>query len=421
MSELARVTLEAVTARDQAGPKGAARGAITNLSLELPEGVTVVLGAPEDGSLALTELLTGERRAERGRLHIAGGDPHHTPALRARVGALGVVPALPHLTDVASSLALATSGWSTPVAPAVVLETLGLGALSTRRASSLTRGEERALELALALSLPNPALLVLHEPLCDVEGPSSEAIVQRIEEAARRTRVLIVTSYPGDARRFGRVWLLHRGQLVRESASGHADLGPKVGSHRALWVGAGARSLVAALAGCADVASLTLDVGDDATGESGVVRVSGPHPDALALAIADAVVSSGCALRGMSELAPALSEVRAATEWELRSRALAAEIARTGEASARAQLAAMMQGAPRPVAPAYGVGAATPTPAPVATASVPSSLPAASTPASSSSQGASPPPTAAPAPTDPSTPPAVTSEPGTPRDGGGEA
>ena len=86
----ARVVVERVYARDDAGPEGRSRGTLAGCSLALSAGVHAVLGTPEDGTIALLEVITGARAPLRGRALVAGHDPSRSPQIRARVGSLGL-------------------------------------------------------------------------------------------------------------------------------------------------------------------------------------------------------------------------------------------------------------------------------------------------------------------------------------------
>jgi hypothetical protein len=58
----------------------------------LGPGVSVFLGAPEDGTIALCDAIAGVRRVLRGSVRVGGGDPWSVPAVRGRVGALLASP-----------------------------------------------------------------------------------------------------------------------------------------------------------------------------------------------------------------------------------------------------------------------------------------------------------------------------------------
>ncbi len=72
-----------------------------------------------------------------------------------------------------------------------LLDELGLGARADERAAALAHGEQRALEVGLALAT-NPALLLLDEPLAGTGPEESARMVGLIEQVKRKTTVLLV-------------------------------------------------------------------------------------------------------------------------------------------------------------------------------------------------------------------------------------
>jgi ABC-2 type transport system ATP-binding protein len=314
------VELVRVQARDAAGREGRPRGSLAGASLALDAGVHAFLGAPEDGTLALVDVLTGARRPLRGRVAIVGKDPWRTPALRARIGALAVEPRLPDARTVREAVALATRArreqgdrFDAVAAP------LGLVALADRAPRSLAFAEERAVELALALSTPSPVLLVLHEPFADVAGSSRDLLAARVAEvAASGACVVITTSSPKDARALAdHVVVLRRGLVAQETKRG-AALGADPTVLRA-WIGAsddgeGARELCAALALRPEVLGVSFEAGEADEGGAGIVDVRGASAEATALALVDAAVEVGVHVQAIREIAPSLGEVRAATD-----------------------------------------------------------------------------------------------------------
>ena len=175
-----------VHARDAAAPGGKARGSITETTALLGAGVHAFLGAPEDGLIALVDVLSGQRRPTRGQVRVVGVDPASTPSIRARIGALGPDPRLPPAPTVGDAvrLALQARGERVPRIDAV-LDPFGLGALHARPPRTLSFAEARAVELALALTTPAPLLLVLYEPLADVALPAPERVRLLLRDLAR--------------------------------------------------------------------------------------------------------------------------------------------------------------------------------------------------------------------------------------------
>lgn len=404
----ARLVLRDLVARDASGPKGAARGVLYGVSLDLGDTDAAILGGIEDGTLALALALIGRRAPDRGSVRVDGKAPFSAPEARRAIASFGVEPALPLAPTVAHSLAIATSSWERPRSADEVLSPWSLARLAARAVTSLTAAELRALEIALAFAVPSPSLVVAFEPFSDTTLIPRGRIEEELSARARRCPVLALTSRPADARRFGRVIVLHRGAFVRSTSDAHAALAPAVPTFLTAWCSAGARELAAALAKDPSVSNVALDL----TGEgAGIVRVTGAEAEPLALAIADACRASAATVSAVSEGAPGLAEIRAASELEIRSHQLAAQHRHALEARAQQQQAQLYQqsmqaGGHAPKGYAHGgqvpFGAAAPFPAagaapvaaqPAAGAALPAAPLAAPPPSA-----APPPPVAEPAP-----------------------
>jgi ABC-2 type transport system ATP-binding protein len=291
--------------------------------------VHAVLGAPEDGTFALLDVLTGARAPQRGLVTVLGRDPWRAPFLRARIGVLPAEPRLPSAPTVrdAVRLAMRARGESGDGFDAI-FDPLGLRPLHGRDPRSLSFAEERAVELALALSTPAPVLVALHEPLADVAVGRPALVAARLREiAAAGACVVVTTSSPADARALAeRVLVLHRGLVAREAIGG-AGLTLPAPAELVVWVKSGARALAAALSSRPEVHAVAWEEPPERTAWPGAsaVRVRGPIVEACALAIAEAVAESGVDVEGIEQRAPGLGEVRAATEviWQMaRARSL---------------------------------------------------------------------------------------------------
>jgi energy-coupling factor transporter ATP-binding protein EcfA2 len=205
-----------------------------------------------------------------------------------------------------------------------VLDPLGLSSLQARAPRSLAFAEQRAVELALALSTPAPFLLALHEPLSDVALPRLDLLPMRLREAASAGAcVVITTSSPADARALAEhVLVLDKGVVAREATGGG---GLVLGDRTTLraWVRGAepARELCAALAQRPEIRAVSLRLPDDGkpNGEVGVVELRGDTAVACASALLEATVATGVEIEAIVEQAPSLGEVRASTEgfWKM--------------------------------------------------------------------------------------------------------
>lgn len=322
--------LERAHARDAAGPAGRSRGGLAGASIALGPGVHAFLGTPEDGTLALVNLVTGARAPLRGRVLVTGKDPARASSLRARVGALLPEPRLPDAPTVRDAVRLAMRArGETGDRFDAVLDPFGLSRLQARDPRSLSFGEGRAVELALALSTPAPLLFVLHEPLVDIALPRLELLPLRLREAAHAGAcVLVTTSSPADARSLANhVLVLHRGLIAREVRGG-VGLGLEGGialhaflrfSHDGGPRGDGFRQFAAALSRCPEIRALSWS---ETPGEPFRVDLRGDDAEVCALAVIDACLAAGVELEAMFDDTPALGEVHAATEtlWKMRAR-----------------------------------------------------------------------------------------------------
>lgn len=279
--------------------------ALMGASLELDDGLTVVLGTAADGAATLTSLLAGESRPRRGSVTIRGRSPFDSPALRARIGSL--------LAD-------------EPTWDGKLLDLLdrwrdlrGLSAqslaqtrerLRTGRGQGARASERRAVALELALALPEPEALVLYEPLASIARLDRAAVLGRVTERARTTTVVCITDSVRDAQALGGdVVLLDRGRFVRRPGVPlPLELAPR-SQARLLVRATHPERLARELAIAEAVSGLALDT----IARPQQLRVSGPSAAELAMAVLRAAQASGARLLSIESEPVSLDEARAAS------------------------------------------------------------------------------------------------------------
>ncbi|MFO0755156.1 MAG: ABC transporter ATP-binding protein [Byssovorax sp.] len=342
--------LDRVQARDASGPGGRARGLITAMSAQLGAGAHAFLGAPEDGTIALHEVLSGARSPSRGAARVVGVDPARTPSIRARIGALGPEPRLPPAPTVGDAvrLVLQARGEQGHRIDAV-LDPFGLGALHARPLRSLSFAEARAVELSLALTTPAPLLIVLHEPFADLALPEPARAEAALADLARAGAcVVVTTASPADARRLAaRVFVLHQGLVVRE-ATGDDNRFTLGDARLRAFVAPGpdgVRALAARLSAHPEIRALSWEDAPAAAPGLAVLDLRGESVEACSGALIDAAIEAGAAIEAFAPAAPDLGEVRAATDTLVRMRWAALR-------SSAARPAPAAPPAPPPVAPA---------------------------------------------------------------------
>ncbi|MCS7234887.1 MAG: ATP-binding cassette domain-containing protein [Armatimonadota bacterium] len=221
--------------------------AVRGASLRVAAGeVVAVIGPNGAGKTTLFNLITGVLLPDRGRVWFAGADVTRWPAhrrCRAGVGRTfqiaNVFPRLSVFDNVhAACLAHARKGFELLRAArrfAVdearrILQLTGLEAYADRLAGTLSHGDQRILEIALALA-SRPRLLVLDEPTA---GMSPEETISTLQLIARLNRehglsvlfcehdmeVVFSTAH--------RVVVMHQGRTIAEGTPGEVRSNPEV-------------------------------------------------------------------------------------------------------------------------------------------------------------------------------------------------
>ena len=161
--------------------------AINDVSMEFPAGsLTAVIGPNGAGKTTFFNLISGEFRPDRGRILLEGKDIAGLPApaiVRRGIGrAFQIANIFPSLTVREAILASVNAHrrWYArvslrfPLAQAQaqadeVLALVGLGERADTLSGNLSHGDQKVLDIALALTL-NPQVLLLDEPTAGM-GP----------------------------------------------------------------------------------------------------------------------------------------------------------------------------------------------------------------------------------------------------------
>ena len=97
-----------------------------------------------------------------------------------------------------------------------ILETVGLGARAHARASEISYGEQRRVEIAVAMA-QKPRLLLLDEPLAGLSRDERQIVSDLIAAIPRSTTIVMIEHDMDMALAFAeRIALLHYGQLIVE-------------------------------------------------------------------------------------------------------------------------------------------------------------------------------------------------------------
>jgi ABC-2 type transport system ATP-binding protein len=193
--------------------------AVRGIDLEVRRGeIFAFLGPNGAGKTTTVEILEGFRQASAGEVEVLGANPWRAPsAWRERIGiVLQESKAEPGLT-VRECLELYAGYYR---APRAVEETLALVALreqAQERASALSGGQRRRLDVALAL-IGDPELIFLDEPTTGFDPSARRAAWEVIAglRALGKT-VFLTTHYMEEAERLAdRIAVIAAGEIVAQ-------------------------------------------------------------------------------------------------------------------------------------------------------------------------------------------------------------
>jgi branched-chain amino acid transport system ATP-binding protein len=184
--------------------------ATDNLSLDVARGeLHAIIGPNGAGKTTLISQLTGQLAPSAGTIYFAGRDVTHLPAWRRSMLGLArsfqITSLLPDFTA-ADNVALAAQAhdghsfhfWGNARkekhlrdAARSALTRVGLDHRADVVVSKLSHGEQRELELAVALAT-RPQLLLLDEPMAGLGSTESTRMVKLLQELRREVTIVLV-------------------------------------------------------------------------------------------------------------------------------------------------------------------------------------------------------------------------------------
>ncbi|MBW8700515.1 Spermidine/putrescine import ATP-binding protein PotA [Streptomyces sp. MBT84] len=191
---------------EEATVRFAGRAALDRVGLEVAEReIVCVLGPSGGGKSTLLRTVAGLQPLDGGRVFLAGRDLEGTPVHRRGVGLMFQDHQLFPQRDVGGNVAFGlrmhgAARGEQEARVAELLDLVGLPGAARRAVASLSGGEQQRVALARALA-PGPRLLMLDEPLGQLDRSLRERLVVELRELFGRlgTTVLAVTHDQGEA------------------------------------------------------------------------------------------------------------------------------------------------------------------------------------------------------------------------------
>jgi ABC-2 type transport system ATP-binding protein len=189
--------------------------ALDGLDLEIRRGeLLAVLGPNGAGKSTAISLLLGLRRPDSGDVKLFGQSPLDVEA-RRHVGVMMQEVALPPELKVRELIALISSYYPQPRSVEATIDLAGIGPIANRRYGTLSGGQKRQAQFALAIC-GAPALLFLDEPTTHLDTNARENLWSTLRGLVNDgTSVVLTTHYIEEAEALAdRVVVLAEGRSV---------------------------------------------------------------------------------------------------------------------------------------------------------------------------------------------------------------
>jgi branched-chain amino acid transport system ATP-binding protein len=216
--------------------------AVDRVDFALPAGeVRAVIGPNGAGKTVFLHLLSGLLAPSGGRIRFDGADVTRVGIVgRVRRGitrSFQITSLFPNLT-VADNVRVALRGRRDEPRVHEVLDLVGLGAAAALHPPQLAHGDQRHLEIALALA-PRPRLLLLDEPTAGMslgETGRTITLIRRINREAGVTIVIVEHDMRLILELAQRITVLDRGAVLAEGGPREVAADARV---RAAYLGRG--------------------------------------------------------------------------------------------------------------------------------------------------------------------------------------
>jgi ABC-2 type transport system ATP-binding protein len=240
--------------------------AVRGIDLRVSRGeIFTLLGPNGAGKTTTVEVLEGHRKRTAGDVHVLGANPERAdPRWRSRVGVVLQTSRVEPQLTVRECLELYAGYYRAPRSVPEVIELVGLKNRSEVRCGQLSGGQQRRVDVALAL-IGDPELVFLDEPTTGFDPSARRSAWEMIDGLRRLGKTIFLTThYMDEAEALAdTIVVLKAGEIVARGTP--ATLG---GRDRAAY------QITFTLPDAATIGELPADAGSpSALGQSGKVLI----------------------------------------------------------------------------------------------------------------------------------------------------
>ena len=193
--------------------------AVRGIDLEIARGeVFALLGPNGAGKTTTVEILEGYRHRDGGDVTVLGLDPgSQRAALKKRMGIVLQSGGVDRYLTVAEVIAMYAGYYPRPRPVDEVIELVGLGEKRNARVVTLSGGQQRRLDVAIALA-GDPEMLFLDEPTTGFDPSARHEAWEVVKNLASLGKTVLLTTHYMDEAQYlaDRVAVIAGGRLVAE-------------------------------------------------------------------------------------------------------------------------------------------------------------------------------------------------------------
>jgi ABC-2 type transport system ATP-binding protein len=197
--------------------------AVRGIDFRIASGeVFALLGPNGAGKTTTVEILEGYRKRDAGEVSVLGHDPGNGEReLKKRIGIVLQSTGIDPYLTVAETIRMYSGYYPHPRPVDEVIELVGLSAKRDTRVLKLSGGQQRRLDVAIALA-GDPELLFLDEPTTGFDPAARRGAWEVVKNlAALGKTVLLTTHYMDEAQYLAdRAAVIVAGQIVAQGAPG---------------------------------------------------------------------------------------------------------------------------------------------------------------------------------------------------------